>query len=315
MEVIKIFVTGRYAKQVELVNQYLKRSTESPFVVSNSIPDCNVYVTFDLIVDRDLSLNKNMKTILIRHEPEIVLPQNYSQRNTKKFTMIIDIGKQLNSRTTVINWPQILSYQNSLNQIKQKKFIIVNSDKLSLIKGENYSLRRLVIKEIAELDCYGFDWNQKFIEKLKIFINEFMKVRHKPYLLKLSGLRYYFRRNKNWLGNIDNKNQILSKYKFNVVIENSNDYVSEKLFDSFNAGCIPIYVGPNLSNYQFPTNLYVQAEPSVTSIKIAMKKVEIMDYETWKCHLLAWLNSPKTHEMWSEELFISKILSRIQYIL
>ena len=46
-------------------------------------------------------------------------------------------------------------------------------------------------------------------------------------------------------GNVKNKIKFLSNYKFSIAMENSNGdgYLSEKIFDSFLAGTIPIYYG------------------------------------------------------------------------
>ena len=43
----------------------------------------------------------------------------------------------------------------------------------------------------------------------------------------------------------DNKIEYLKNFKFNICPENtiSDGYITEKLFDSFKAGCIPIYNG------------------------------------------------------------------------
>lgn len=44
----------------------------------------------------------------------------------------------------------------------------------------------------------------------------------------------------------------LTKYRFNICFENTvaNDYITEKLFDAFEANCIPIYKGaPNVGDY------------------------------------------------------------------
>lgn len=45
----------------------------------------------------------------------------------------------------------------------------------------------------------------------------------------------------------DNKYKYLSQFKFNLCPENSNSdgYVTEKLFDAFSSGCIPVYWGSN----------------------------------------------------------------------
>ncbi|EOI4125523.1 TPA: glycosyltransferase family 10 [Campylobacter jejuni] len=48
----------------------------------------------------------------------------------------------------------------------------------------------------------------------------------------------------------DDKHEILLKYKFNICFENSSypGYLTEKLFDAFFAGCIPIYWGDTSLN-------------------------------------------------------------------
>lgn len=46
-------------------------------------------------------------------------------------------------------------------------------------------------------------------------------------------------------GAVENKHSWLQNYKFNICFENSSypGYLTEKLFDAYNAGCIPIYWG------------------------------------------------------------------------
>ncbi|WP_281650799.1 glycosyltransferase family 10 [Helicobacter bilis] len=46
-------------------------------------------------------------------------------------------------------------------------------------------------------------------------------------------------------GNVDDKIEWLKSYKFNLCFENSSypGYLTEKLFDAFLAGCVPIYWG------------------------------------------------------------------------
>lgn len=59
-------------------------------------------------------------------------------------------------------------------------------------------------------------------------------------------------RNRKGGGRGVNKMEILSKYKFCIAMENSNeiDYVSEKLWQSLQAGCLPVYFGaPNIADF------------------------------------------------------------------
>lgn len=58
-----------------------------------------------------------------------------------------------------------------------------------------------------------------------------------------------FQHNDNTLYEVHNNNKLsyLSQFKFNLCPENSNyeGYVTEKIFDSLSAGCVPIYWGAN----------------------------------------------------------------------
>ena len=54
---------------------------------------------------------------------------------------------------------------------------------------------------------------------------------------------------KSYKGATSNKHETLSKYKFSICFENSitTGYITEKIFDCFYAGTIPIYYGdPNV---------------------------------------------------------------------
>jgi hypothetical protein len=60
------------------------------------------------------------------------------------------------------------------------------------------------------------------------------------------------------VGIVDDKQAVLADAEFAVVIENSANYVSEKLFDAMFAGCVPLYVGPPLSSVGIPDDVAVQ---------------------------------------------------------
>ena len=79
--------------------------------------------------------------------------------------------------------------------------------------------------------------NFQFIDGFRIkFINELNKYK----IIDMGGA------NKNNVGGkIRNKIKFLSSYKFSITMENTEGqgYISEKIFDSFMAGKIPIYYG------------------------------------------------------------------------
>jgi hypothetical protein len=58
----------------------------------------------------------------------------------------------------------------------------------------------------------------------------------------------------------------MNQYRFSLIIENSLDYVSEKLFDAIQFGTVPIYVGPQLSEFGIPNEVAIQCEPSEVQV-------------------------------------------------
>ena len=61
------------------------------------------------------------------------------------------------------------------------------------------------------------------------------------------------------------------------MIENSADFVSEKLFDSVRAGCVSIYVGPELERYGIPTSTAISVCPDHKSIMEKVAELQKMD--------------------------------------
>ena len=61
--------------------------------------------------------------------------------------------------------------------------------------------------------------------------------------------KYFYKLPPYFKGIISNKDEILSKYRFCLVIENMSEksFITEKIFHAINTGCVPIYLGaPNI---------------------------------------------------------------------
>ena len=99
----------------------------------------------------------------------------------------------------------------------------------------------------------------------------------------------------------------MGEYRTALVIENSINYVSEKIFDAFLAGCIPVYVGPELDQYEIPKNLYIQAKPNYESVITAMSKAQEINFNKWINDLENWLRSDSCKENWSEDTFLLRL--------
>lgn len=87
------------------------------------------------------------------------------------------------------------------------------------------------------------------------------------------------KRFKTYRGAIARKNPVLSKYQFAICYENVANvpgYVTEKIFDCFLAGCIPIYWGANNVSSHIPRNCYID-KLEFTSYDALYRHISSMD--------------------------------------
>jgi hypothetical protein len=168
------------------------------------------------------------------------------------------------------NWPQgraILKTQSDLEWLKRKnKFVFIGSNKYSVSKGELYSLRRAVLKNHKTegyIDLFGHYWKKNIVHDIKSVISSMLKINYKNYSFK--SIKLFAREYSNYKGIAVNKQNTLVKYKFAIVIENSTDYVSEKLFESLESQCLVLFVGTNL-NKRLHKNIAIQSDANIFSI-------------------------------------------------
>jgi hypothetical protein len=117
----------------------------------------------------------------------------------------------------------------------------------------------------AKIDIYGSNWRMglysKFILLTKALINTPMGIFKTRRIFNF--LSYKLDSGK---GVCEDKFHTLGQYKFSLVIENSNDYVSEKLFDSLAANCLTFYIGPNLKKMGYDPELAIELSEQLDNI-------------------------------------------------
>ena len=169
--------------------------------------------------------------------------------------------------TKIFKWPQLLLKEQHENYDKWKtrenKAVMVLANKSSATRGELYSLRReLSIKtaQISIMDLYGDNWN---LNRRYSYRHYFGKLVRTPiWKISLNSWRYLGVLQKNYKGPSQDKIETCKNYRIIVVLENSRDYVSEKLFDAFASGAIIVYVGANLNKFEIPGDSAIQIEPN-----------------------------------------------------
>jgi hypothetical protein len=140
---------------------------------------------------------------------------------------------------------------------------MVVANKGSPNNSGNYALRRQFAKSTPEgtLNVYGALWRaslpQKFRHRLGL-LN--FALRSGSQVRLRSVFAGMFESYPNIVGPILNKHEVIEQSKFSLVIENSDEYISEKLIDALMGGYIPIYIGTSLRNSGIPEDLVLRFE-------------------------------------------------------
>ena len=218
---------------------------------------------------------------LIVWEPKIVDSVRFDHRTLKEYGHVycpsVDWAAELNGN--VFNWPQdeLSQYEDlRLWALRRNKAVVVQANKFSSSKGEMYSLRREVCADLSsEIDLYGVGWNSGLIADFTKWIHSLVRSKFRNVdFTSLKNIGNYY---SNYFGPTNDKIQQMSKYRFAVVIENSTDYVSEKLFDAVSAGCIVLYIGPKLERFGIPTDAAYECAPSFWAIQNKMRELQKLD--------------------------------------
>jgi len=164
----------------------------------------------------------------------VIRPDNWDKKYHKYFNKIFTWNDRWVDGEKYIKfyWPNKIP--ENLNFKKKTKFCtMIVGNKYKSHPLELYKERRKIIRWFEQnhpedFDLYGIGWNKLYYPSYK--------------------------------GAIRSKKEILEQYKFSICYENVKElegYITEKIFDSFFAGCVPVYWGAsNVTDY-IPANTFI----------------------------------------------------------
>jgi hypothetical protein len=301
-----ICVGGRYfnspmrhrSSNTENLRQFLEKQGKN---ISLDGDEADIYLAIDHTENDEKLLKKrrelNKFSILYRSEPLCVLPVAYKPETSTLYSSIISFGKS-ETMNDGMHWPQYFPAEEQLGwgiHDRLPRAALINANKLNLSSSELYSLRRESVKKIEGIDLFGENWNSNFKDRIKVLVIEVMKDPIRHLVATPSHSRYWFT---NWpeTASPADKISIMQRYKFALVIENELSYMSEKLFDAFFAGCIPIYVGPEVADYKVPKELVIQCKPTLKSLAEGFEIAMQTNFENYQEKLKDWLQSESMKE-------------------
>jgi hypothetical protein len=118
-----------------------------------------------------------------------------------------------------------------------------------------------------------------------------------------------------WRGPVDDKIELLTRARFCLAHENCRDlegYVTEKLFDSFRAGCVPVYVGPEEIADLVPTGCFIdgRAYETPAALDAHLRAIDDAAYRGYQERIRAFLCSSHARRF-SIDFFAETIVREI----
>lgn len=222
----------------------------------------------------DLSRIPKEKLILLMWEPPTVISGMSSPEAHQLFSRVYTWDDDLidNQHIFKLYYPALAPMISAVVPFEQKKLCtLIASNFSSDFPKELYTERKNAIaffERIKEpgFEFYGKGWNAE---------------EHPAYR-----------------GAIPDKIAILKHYRFSICYENTRDirgYITEKIFDCFCAGNVPVYWGAsNVTDY-IPKDCFIDRRDykSLEDLYQFLKAMPKQDYEAYLSRIRTFLSSPK----------------------
>lgn len=176
--------------------------------------------------------DKFRKKILFQFEPPIVMPemQYIAERTVNMYDKAFFTWKVKGEKARYFHTAQAHEGIFSAHwERRDRKFLtLINSNRSSLSRYKELLTERvrsiLFFAKTGDIDLYGFGW-----DKQPLF----------PYWFAKNAIQKVYK------GSVKDKYETLSNYTFAVAFENCElpGYITDKIFDCFFAGTIPLYRG------------------------------------------------------------------------
>lgn len=280
-------------------------------------------------------------SFLVLLEPKSVFPSQYSPKILAKYSKCFYPGNR--SRQSLdqemLGWPYLFNenparpepvemklsdYLESVlsEQIfdlgrwnaRANQITMIAANKVSPTNENLYNLRRSLASSLPNesLKLYGPLWSESLLNQVlhRLAVLVFaLKSGYRPNLKSLFGAL-----GKSYpaaLGEVVNKHAILKDSKFSLVVENSSENITEKLFDSLINGAIPIYIGPDLQYSGIPSGVALQGLSDAKSITEMLENISAQDISQYLRAIEDFLKSSVFEQVWNADNVYMRIASEI----
>ncbi len=299
-----------YDRFIKLKEEFTKYDYDLSTDDINNIEDSDIIIYSSNMPNKLPKKEDINKSYIILSESAFIKPENYNKDKHKYFNKIFTWADDLvdNKKYFKLNYAH--KFPKNINKNLSKKenlcmLISANKNPPHTQENDLYSQRREAIRwfeknHIDEFDLYGVGWDKYRFSGPKI-IRAFNRVPYLPqFFAKLKNQIY-----PSYKGMVDNKKEVMEKYKFSICYENAKDitgYITEKIFDSFFAGCVPIYWGANNITDHVPKDCFVDKRDfsNYEELYEFIANISDEEYMGYLINIENYLNSEKSFQFSSE---------------
>ena len=204
-------------------------------------------------------LAKNIPIYLIILESKLVRKDNYLTENHRHFEKIFTYDDSLVDNKKYLKINYAFSFPETISKDltrKEKLCTLITGNKrvshhLSLYSERVTAIRWFEKHHPEDFEFYGVGWDEYVFPNIK-GVKSLNRITPLKKLFAPSFLSYR--------GRVERKRDVLGKYRFAICYENVKNipgYISEKIFDCFFAGTVPIYLGANNVTDHIPVGCFV----------------------------------------------------------
>ncbi|MGD0664335.1 MAG: glycosyltransferase family 10 [Rhabdochlamydiaceae bacterium] len=278
---------------LKLKHTTLKCSNLSDDKDSDQLTYVVIFSKPEYLQNKLISKFPKKKAILFTWEPPVVQKNLFTKRFLSRFHRVYTWNDDLvdNKKFFKFYYPALQSMQDNLPAFNDRKLLTqIASMRTSKHKKELYSARADIInyfqdKPEGEFEFYGRGWENQ-------------------------NLRHY-------KGMVGDKYSALKNYKFSVCYENMCDikgYISEKIFDCFAVGTIPIYWGASNVTDFIPKECFIDRRDfdSFDDVMTYIRNMDEETYQTYVRNIKAFVESDEA-KLFSKEMFDVIFLEAIRF--
>ena len=254
---------------------------------------------------------------LITMEPPVVYRNNWLRREHLRYDKIFTWNDDFvdGQRYFLLRYAHNLGIEARLPDFEDRKLaaMIIGFKSASHLH-ELYSERFKTIQWFLDnhpeqFALYGAGWPKRFRPAGPRRIEQLLS---RPLNLFL-GL--FYQENRCYLGPVANKAETFSAYRFAFCYENTDSargYITEKIFDAFRAGCIPVYLGPPNTYEHIPDDCFIDRRKfsSHQELYAHLTCMDGNEFRAYQQRIRAYLGSTQASQF-TPEHFATVLLNHI----